>query len=135
MLGKEIKGVKVDNVLVEEKLAVHKEFYCGVIINDSWKVKGPVLIFSSRGGTGIEEIARQYPNEVARKDINILRGIDAHEFGTLISALPMDADLVKPMSQIVQNLPAFEKYDLRSLEVNRRIGGDGKSARPIVVNH
>lgn len=119
MLGKEIKGVKVENVLVEERLLVKKEFYCGMIINDSCKVKGPVLIFSSRGGTGIEEIAGQYPNEVARKDVNILRGIDAHEVETLIGALPMDADLVKPMSQIVQKIyQTFEKYDLRSIEAN-----------------
>jgi len=128
MLGKEIKGVKVENVLVEEKLVVNKEFYCGVIINDSCKVKGPVLIFSSKGGTGIEEIAAQYPNEVTRKDVNILRGIDAHEVETLIGGLPMEADLVEPMSQIVQKIyQAFEKYDLRSLEANPIVlAADGK---------
>ena len=50
ILSSNIKGFVVKEVLVEEKLDVQKEFYAGVIIDDSYKVKAPVLIFSTRGG-------------------------------------------------------------------------------------
>ena len=50
MLKSEIKGLAVSRLLVEERLDVAQELYAGVIVNNSWKVRGPVLIFSSEGG-------------------------------------------------------------------------------------
>ncbi|MCK5231708.1 MAG: acetate--CoA ligase family protein, partial [Desulfobulbaceae bacterium] len=61
LLGKEIKGLTVEKILVEEKLSVTDELYASVIVDDSCKVKGPVLMFSTKGGTGIEEIAADFP--------------------------------------------------------------------------
>ena len=40
MLGSEIKGLKVEKVLVEEKLAIDKEYYVGVIINPGQRSPG-----------------------------------------------------------------------------------------------
>ena len=48
LLGKEIKGIKVEKVLVEESLAISQELYASVIVNDSYKVKSPVLIISTK---------------------------------------------------------------------------------------
>lgn len=119
MMEKEIKGLKVERVLVEEKLSVEKELYCGVIINDSYKVKGPVLIFSSRGGTGIEEIAAKFPAEVVRANIDILKGVDIEEIKKWMRGLSISDQLVEPISRIVQGIyQTFERYDLRSIEAN-----------------
>ena len=73
MLGKPIKGFTVDTVLVEEKLDIEQEFYVGVIIND--QMKAPVMIFSSMGGTGIEEIALEHPEAVHQIVIDIRTGL------------------------------------------------------------
>ncbi len=70
LLGKEIKGLEVQKVLVEEKLAIEDEFYAGVIVNDSYKVKGPTLMFSTKGGTGIEEIATQFPEQTISMNVD-----------------------------------------------------------------
>ena len=119
MLKAGIKGLKVENVLIEEKISVEREFYCGVIINDSYKVKGPVLIFSSRGGTGIEEIAAKYPEEVKRANVDILKGVDIEDIKKMVDGLPITGNFIGPLSQVVCGIyQAFEKYDLRSIETN-----------------
>ncbi len=51
-----LKNFTVDTVLVEERLDIRREFYGGVIIDDARQTS--VGIFSSRGGSGIEEITR-----------------------------------------------------------------------------
>jgi len=52
LIGAEIKGLKVEKVLVEEKLDVAQEYYAGVIVDPGKKNRSPIIIFSSRGGTG-----------------------------------------------------------------------------------
>jgi succinyl-CoA synthetase beta subunit len=73
ILGMDIKGFKVREVLVEEKLDIDREFYVGMIIDDV--IKSPILIFSSVGGTGIEEIAREHPDKVVKFPIDITEGL------------------------------------------------------------
>ncbi len=70
LIGGTIKGLPVTRVLIEEQLNISREFYVGIIVNNSYKVKGPVLIFSTVGGTGIEEIAATQPEKVATLNVD-----------------------------------------------------------------
>jgi len=111
LLGKEIKGIKVEKVLVEEKLAIEKEFYAGMIVNDSYKVKGPVLMFSTQGGVDIEEIAAKFPEKVVSMNIDILEGLAVKDVTELITKLDVSMPLVVPLSQVVYGLyEVFRKY-------------------------
>ena len=56
MFGMKVENYVIDEILVEEKLKIKSECFAGLVIDDSRK--SPLLIFSSIGGTGIEEIAR-----------------------------------------------------------------------------
>lgn len=119
LLGKEIKGLKVEKVLVEEKLAIDREFYVGVVVNDSYKVKGPVLIFSTQGGVDIEEVAAKSPEKVVNMNVNILDGLGIKEVGELISKLDVPERLVEPLSKVVHGLyQVFRKYSARNAEIN-----------------
>ncbi len=119
LLGKEIKGLKVEKVLVEEKLAIDKEFYAGVIVNDSYKVKGPVLMFSTQGGTDIEEVAVKFPQKVVSMNINVLDGLAIKDVREVISKLDVATPLVEPLSEVVHGLyEVFRKYNARSAEIN-----------------
>ena len=60
ILGKEVGGFEIDTVLVEEKLNVKQEFYAGVIIDDI--AQAPRIIFSAKGGSGVEQIASEHPD-------------------------------------------------------------------------
>jgi len=59
LIGSEIKGFKIRMVLVEEWLDIEREYYAGVIVDDSYKVKAPTLIFSPEGGVEIEEVGEE----------------------------------------------------------------------------
>ncbi|TET42476.1 MAG: succinyl-CoA synthetase subunit beta, partial [Dehalococcoidia bacterium] len=119
LLGTVIKGLKVEKVLVEEKLSVEEEFYASVIVNDSWKVKGPVLMFSTKGGTGIEEIAAQFPEKVISMNVDFLKGLTVEDTRDLISKLGVSPPLLQPMGKLVCELyEVFRRYSARSVEVN-----------------
>jgi succinyl-CoA synthetase beta subunit len=124
LIGAEIKGLKVEKVLVEEQLDVEREFYVGVIVSNSYKIKGPVLIFSSEGGNSIEEVSARNPERIGRLNVDYLRGVGLEEAKTLVSQVsfdgtPVSKELKEALSQtVVQVYKAFKDYDARSLEIN-----------------
>ena len=119
LLGKEIKGLTVEKILVEEKLSVTDELYASVIVDDSCKVKGPVLMFSTKGGTGIEEIAADFPEKVISENVDIIQGLTIERTKDLLAGLGVSSPLLEPQSEVVHGLyNAFRKYDARSLEIN-----------------
>lgn len=128
LLGKEIKGHKVARVLVEEKLDIKAEFYAGITVNDSYKVKAPVLMFSTKGGSGIEEIASRFPETVTSMNIDILKGFTAEDAKELISKLGVSSSLSQPLSKVVHGLyRLFREYSARNAEINPIVlTGDGK---------
>jgi len=124
LLGAEIKGLKVEKVLIEEQLEVEREFYVGVIVSNSHKIKGPVLIFSSEGGSSIEEVSARNPERIGSLNVDYLTGVGMKEAEALMSQVSFDGkpaskDLKAALSQaVVKVYKAFKDYDARSLEVN-----------------
>lgn len=119
LLGKEIKGLKVEKVLVEEKLPIEEEFYAGIIINDSCKVKGPVLMFSIQGGVDVEEVAATSPEKVVSMNVDVLRVMKTGDVRKLISQMNISPSLIDPLSKAVHGLyKVFKEYDARSAEIN-----------------
>jgi succinyl-CoA synthetase beta subunit len=119
LLGLEIKGFKVDRLLIEERLDVRKEFYVGIIIDDSYKIKGPVVMFSTRGGTDIEAVATESPELLTRVNVTISTGIQEGEARNLVSKLVESGQLAESVSGVILKLyEVFRKYDARSVEIN-----------------
>jgi succinyl-CoA synthetase beta subunit len=119
MLGSMVKGFVVEKLLVEKRLNVEKEFYAGVIVNDSYKVKAPVLMFSTRGGADIERIALEHPAEVGTITVDVLVELGIDEIEKMIRGLGVQPDLTKQLGEVVFGVcEVFKKYDARSVEVN-----------------
>ncbi len=119
LLGKDIKGFRVEKVLVEEKLAIQQEFYVSIIVNDSYKVKSPVLMFSTQGGVDIEQVATQFPEKVKSLNIDILSGLTAADTKKLLSKLDVTPPLLESLSDVICGLyDTFRKYSARSAEIN-----------------
>jgi len=123
LIGSTIKGLPVEKLLVEEKISIDREFYVGVIVSNSYKVKGPVLIFSTEGGVGVEEVAARNPEKVATLTVDYLRGVGPEEANQLLSQLSFDGtlspDLFNELSRTICNLyKAFKEYDARAAEIN-----------------
>ncbi len=124
LIGSEIKGLRVEKVLVEEQLDVERELYVGVIVSNSYKIKGPVLIFCSEGGSSIEEVAERNPERIGRINVDYLKGVDLSDAARLISTVSFDGyslsdELAKKLSGVVRDVyRAFVEYDTRSIEIN-----------------
>jgi len=117
LLGLEIQGFVVDTVLVEEKLDIDREFYAGVIIDD--QSKAPIMIFSSIGGSGIEEIAQQHPESVHQQVIDIRRGLTDYEARDLVRKVGIHGKLQLSLGNLLPKLyQCARRYDARSVEIN-----------------
>ncbi|MEM3404684.1 MAG: ATP-grasp domain-containing protein [Nitrososphaeria archaeon] len=119
IIGKNIKGQPVKEVLVEERLDIKHEFYAGIIVDDSYKVKGPVLIISTSGGVDIEEIASKSPEKVVKLNVNILEGVKEENIISLTKTLYSDLTVCQQLAETVCKLYSiFREYELRSIETN-----------------
>ncbi len=123
LLGSKIKGLKVEKLLIEEKLNVERELYAGIIVSDSMKIKGPVLIVSSEGGVDLEEVAVRSPEKVIKVNIDYLEGISLENAQQLVSKLPIDGGTLEPFSDdlaevICKLFEVFKAYDARAVEIN-----------------
>jgi len=119
LLGAEVKGFPVEKVLVEEKLDVDQEYYAGVIVDDSHKVKGPVVIFSTEGGVDIEEVAETSPEKISRLSVDIFHGLRLYDAYNLALGVGVKGDLLDPIGRAIRGTyELFKRCDARSAEVN-----------------
>lgn len=117
ILRMKIGQFAVERVMVEEQLAIEREFYAGVIIDD--RARAPVVVFSSRGGTGIEQIARDFPDQVARHTVDIRLGLRDFEARDLVRQTGLHGDLLLKLGQVLARLyEAAHTYDARVAEIN-----------------
>lgn len=64
LFNKKINDFPVEEILIEEKLEIEKEFYLAVTLDRS--TKDLVLIFSFFGGIEIEELAKKHPQKIIK---------------------------------------------------------------------
>ncbi|MBI4774990.1 MAG: acetate--CoA ligase family protein [Deltaproteobacteria bacterium] len=117
LLGLSIKGFKIREVLVEERLDIEQELFLGLVMDDA--AKAPIIVFSSLGGSGIEEIAREHPDKVVRETVDVLWGFQGHQARDLLRRLDIRGKL---QADLAKALVAFynicRKNEARSAEIN-----------------
>jgi succinyl-CoA synthetase beta subunit len=117
LLGQRVGNFSVEKILVEERIDIDREFFAGVVIDD--REKAPVILFSSVGGTGIEEIAKKYPEKLVKRKIDINRGFPEHDARNLVRKLGFHGKTLLKLGKILSLLyKTARKYDARSLEIN-----------------
>ncbi len=117
MLGMRVKGFTVDQVLVEERLDIAREFYVGVIVDD--RAQAPLVLFSSVGGTGIEEIAAEHPEAVAQTHVDIESGLMAYQARNLVRRAGLSGRLQRDIGGIIASLYRVARtYEARAAEIN-----------------
>lgn len=117
LLGMQVKNFVVENVLVEEKLAIESEYFAGLVIDDAEKC--PLIIFSAVGGTGIEEIAKKYPEKIAKIRIDVTKGLRDYEARNCVRHTGISGKSLLRISDVLTKLyKVARKYDARSAEIN-----------------
>ena len=81
--------------------------------------KSPVLIFSSVGGTGIEEIARNHPDKLVKFPIDITEGLQGFHAKNILRKLEIRGELQTAFTDLlVKFFQVCRKSEARSAEVN-----------------
>ncbi|RKY53847.1 MAG: succinyl-CoA synthetase subunit beta [Candidatus Neomarinimicrobiota bacterium] len=117
LFGMEVGNFKVDTLLVEEKLDIEKEYFASLIVDD---VEGkPLILFSSVGGTGIEEIAKKHPEKVVKIYVDLLNPIKEFEIRNKLRSVGISGRELLQVGGILHKLFLLaRKYDTRSAEIN-----------------
>ena len=119
ILASKIRGFPIHELLVEEKVEIEKEYYVGIIINDSWKVRSPVVIFSVEGGISIEETAKHSPEKVSTLTVDVLKGLNKYDAYNLALRLGVPSHWIPKLGETLTAMyHAFRRYEARILEIN-----------------
>jgi succinyl-CoA synthetase beta subunit len=112
-------GQKVRQLLVEEGLAIDKEFYLGIVVDR--KLECPAMLFSQAGGMEIEEVSAQHPELVLIENIDTAQGFmpyQARNFFYALDPLP-DRGVLTELSAIMSKLyEVFIAKDCSLVEIN-----------------
>ena len=102
LLGAEIRGLLVKQVLIEEKLPIHRELYLGITIdrfNQSY-----VALTSATGGVEIEETASKTPKAIIRTLIDSQSGLRSFHSLAIAKQLGYSGNQLVKLSTIIQKL-------------------------------
>jgi succinyl-CoA synthetase beta subunit len=116
ILGMDIGGHRVENVLVEEQVPIERELYAAVL-NDS-SSKGPLVMFSTAGGMDIEEVAAITPEKLRRLPVDIRHGLSSAGAVGLVQAVGLGEAEGKVADVLVRLYKAYAAHDAELLEIN-----------------
>lgn len=115
ILGMEIDGHVVKQVLVEAQVPIAREFYAAVL-NDP-ETAGPLILVSAEGGMDIEEIVAEHPAALCRIPVDIRTGVTS---AAIAAALPPAlSDGANELAAVLAKLyDVYSRHDAELLEVN-----------------
>ncbi len=117
LLGMEIKGEKVNNILVEEKINILSEFYVSVVMDRS--AKKPLIMASSEGGVDIEEVAKNSPEKIVKYHVNPLEEFMPYQAREIARKMGVENELISKVGAFIWKLfSVFVKYDATIAEIN-----------------
>lgn len=116
IFAKKIMGVSVDQILIEEKLDIKKEYYCSFVINGAREARSPMLMFSTEGGMDIESV----PEELLFKvNIDPINGLQIYDAVDICARAGIPAQELSKFAAFLSKLSqAYRKYDCQTLEIN-----------------
>lgn len=117
ILGMDIKGYKVDRVMVAKAVNIQSEYYISIVIDRN--TKSAVLIMSREGGMDIEEVAATTPEKIFRIPIDPFTGIPRFLANRAARLLFDDNNLVNQAAPLIQNMyRLFTDKDASLVEIN-----------------
>lgn len=114
LLKMKIRGERVKQVLVEQKLDIAKECYLGITYQD----RGPVVIACFEGGMDIEEVKHIHPERVVVQPVRITKGFDEPAAIDVLQRAGFGDDSQQVAKILVALYDFFIKNDALLVEVN-----------------
>jgi succinyl-CoA synthetase beta subunit len=128
LFGMTLQGVPVTEVLLEERVAIAAEYYLGVLTDTSPAWDCPLVMFSSRGGMEVEELAAQAPEEIVQVHADPAYGLHGYQARDVVRLAGAAAKLRPQLAEVV--LAAYRAYwesDAELVEINPlAVAADGR---------
>ncbi len=122
LLGKEVKGFVVKELLIEEAVKIDKEFYISIMVNQS--SKDFVLVFSKEGGVDIEEQAEKDSGSILK--IPFIK-FDSKKISAKINKVLKNDDLAKKIADVAELMSKIVvSYDATLVEINPLVLSNGE---------
>jgi len=102
ILGMDIKGLTVKQVLVTPAVDIESEAYVGIVMDRA--SQRPVFMVSPEGGVDIEEVAATNPGAITRLAVDPRYGLLPHQSMGLAFALFSDLGLARKASGVITGL-------------------------------
>ncbi len=117
ILGMQIKGLVVRELLVEEAVAVAQELYLGLVVDRG--SRRIVMMASAEGGVDIEEVARRAPTSLVRVSLDPFLGLRPYQIRELAAGIGLPPSLFTAFSALAQGLyDCFPASDATLVEIN-----------------
>ncbi len=130
ILGMDIKGIRVEKVLVARAVDIENELYAGMVVDRS--TNKPLMMISPSGGVDIEEVARKTPEKILKVVIDPVWGLLPFQLRKLASFLTGEKEVAKQIKGVLQGLyRAFMGVDASLAEINPLVVTPEKEVRAI----
>ncbi|MGI5835163.1 MAG: ATP-grasp domain-containing protein [Chloroflexota bacterium] len=117
MLGMQIKGYTVEQLLVEEKLPIAQELYVAATYEE--RTKGRLMMASASGGMDINEIAEKDPSRIKKVSMGAWIGMQPFQARQLAFGLNLSGKLNSAAASLFMKLwDAFATFDATLAEIN-----------------
>ena len=117
ILGMDIKGHKVESLLIEEASEIITEYYISFTLDRSEKKY--LMMLSSKGGMDIEEVAANSPEDLIKIYISPSLGLESKIITQAIKDANLNLDYIDELHEIISKLyKLFTEGDCDLVEVN-----------------
>jgi len=117
IIGMDLKGYRVDRVLVEAAVDFTDELYVGVTMD---RGEGrPVAMVSTRGGVNIEAVAEEDPDAIVREHVDPAFGMHPYQARKAVYDAGVDRAVAGDVASILTTLyDVWEENDGSDAEIN-----------------
>ena len=117
ILGMDIKGHKVEILLLEEASNILEEYYISFTLDRSEKKY--LIMLSAKGGMDIEQVAEENPDDLVKFHVSPSEKFTSSTISELINKANLNKDHEESLSEIIENLYLmFTEGDCDLVEVN-----------------
>ncbi|KJS14863.1 MAG: succinyl-CoA synthetase subunit beta [Peptococcaceae bacterium BRH_c4b] len=114
ILGMTIQGLKVEMLLVEEKLQIDQEYYLAITIDGA--AKKPIIIASAQGGMDIEDVADEF---IVKQHVDVSIGVQPYLAREVSRKLGLKGNVYKDFNRLLPLLyKMFRDKDAELVEIN-----------------
>ncbi len=102
ILGMDLKGLRVEKVLVAKAVDIQKEYYIGITLDRDRKKH--VVIASPAGGVDIEEVAEKTPEKIGKVWIDPAYGLHQYECRKMLFEVGFEPQVAGKAAAFIQKL-------------------------------